>query len=70
MILKGAHEVDEYTVGLSWTWNPMVRWQLNYVYLAGDDRYGGIRTGDKGNKDGYEYVETEEMIGLRMIFKF
>jgi len=70
VILSGSHHVDEYTAGINWTWNPMVRWQLNYVYLAGDDKYGGIRSGDKENEDGYEYVETEEMIGLRMVFKF
>jgi phosphate-selective porin OprO/OprP len=32
-ILDGAHDVHEATVGLSWTLNPMVRLQLNDVFL-------------------------------------
>lgn len=66
-ILKGADTVDEYTVGLSWTWNPMIRWQLNYVRLDGNR--DGIRTGS-GSSDGTKWVDSDEMIGLRMIFKF
>jgi phosphate-selective porin OprO/OprP len=64
-ILTGASRVDEYTAGLAWTWNPMVRWQLNYVHLNGN----GIRTGS-GDSGGYKYVDNEDMVGLRMIFKF
>ncbi len=64
-ILTGASRVDEYTVGLCWTWNPMVRWQLNYVHLNGN----GIRTGSS-DSGGYKYVDNENMVGLRMIFKF
>jgi phosphate-selective porin OprO/OprP len=64
-ILAGASRVDEYTAGLSWTWNPMVRWQLNYVHLDGN----GIRTGSV-DSGGYKYVDNEDMVGLRMIFKF
>ncbi|MFH1672392.1 MAG: porin [Pseudomonadota bacterium] len=65
-ILAGASRVDEYSAGISWTWNPMVRWQLNYVHLDGN----GIQTGDSGNLAGYKYVDNEDMVGLRMIFKF
>ncbi len=67
-ILKGADTVDEYTVGLSWTWNPMVRWQLNYVHLHGNR--DGIRTGTSDNVGETGYVDDEDMVGLRMIFKF
>jgi len=69
-ILMGSYLINEYSAGLSWTWNPLIRWQLNYVYLEGDDKYGGIRTGHEENEDGYEYVDTEQMVGLRMIFRF
>ncbi len=72
-ILEGSDCVDEYSVGLSWTWNPMVRWQLNYVRLEGDpvrNNQGGIRTGSGDSVDGTKWVENEDMIGLRMIFKF
>ncbi|UCG81375.1 MAG: hypothetical protein JSV60_03610 [Desulfobacterales bacterium] len=67
-ILKGADTVDEYSVGLSWTWNPMVRWQLNYVHLHGNR--DGIRTGTSDNVGQTDYVDDEDMVGLRMIFKF
>jgi phosphate-selective porin len=67
-ILKGADTVDEYSVGLSWTWNPMVRWQLNYVHLHGNR--DGIRTGTSDNVGQTGYVDDEDMVGLRMIFKF
>lgn len=67
-ILKGADDVNEYTVALCWTWNPMVRWQLNYVHIHGNR--DGIRTGSDDNVDGKGYVKNEDMAGLRMIFKF
>jgi phosphate-selective porin OprO/OprP len=66
-ILKGSDCVDEYTVGVCWTWNPMVRWQLNYVHLEGNR--DGIQTGS-GSTKGTNWVEDEDMIGLRMTFKF
>ena len=69
-ILKGAHVVDEFTVGLNWGWNAMVQWQLNYIYLFSDDKYGGICTGNEDNPDGLKYVKSDDMIGLRMIFRF
>jgi len=56
-ILEGADRVNEYTVGLAWTWNPMVRWQLNYVHLNGNDMARGAD-------------DHEDMLGLRMILKF
>jgi len=67
-ILKGADDVNEFTVGLCWTWNPMVRWQLNYVHIHGN--HDGIRTGSSDNVYQTAYVKNEDMAGLRMIFKF
>ncbi|MDY6861551.1 MAG: hypothetical protein SV062_01010 [Thermodesulfobacteriota bacterium] len=67
-ILKGADYVNEYTLGISWTWNPMVRWQLNYVYL--DGKGTGIQSGDKANPAGTKRSKIDSMVGLRMIFKF
>ena len=64
-ILEGASRVDEYTLGINWTWNSLVRWQLNYVHLDGN----GIETG-AGSSEGKEKVDNEDMVGLRMIFKF
>ncbi len=64
-ILEGASRVDEYTVGLSWTWNALVRWQLNYTHLDGND----IETGS-GSWKGKKSVDNEDMVGVRMIFKF
>ena len=65
-ILEGASKIDEYTLGLCWTWNPMVRWQLNYVHLKGHD----IQTGSQDNMSKTNRVDNEDMAGLRMIFKF
>jgi len=65
-ILAGASRVDEYTIGLSWTWNPMLRWQLNYVHLDGR----GIRSGSSDNPAGTNRIDNEDMFGMRMIFKF
>jgi phosphate-selective porin len=65
-ILEGASRVDEYTLGLSWTWNPLVRWQLNYVHLDGH----GIQSGVSDTLAGTNRLDNEDMVGLRMIFKF
>lgn len=65
-ILEGAASVDEYTAGVSWTWNAMLRWQLNYVHLDGD----GLLTGDSRFPEGTRRVDKEDMVGLRLIFKF
>ncbi|RLA94162.1 MAG: hypothetical protein DRG25_03075 [Deltaproteobacteria bacterium] len=67
-ILKGSHYVNEFTVGLSWTWNPMVRWQFNYIYLDGNGF--GIRSGDREHPAGIEWRGSESMFGMRMIFKY
>jgi len=67
-ILSGAPYVNEFTVGLSWTWNSMVRWQFNYVYLDGHGL--GVQSGDKGNPAGTQRSKVDSMFGTRMIFKF
>jgi len=41
-VLAGADRVDELTVGLSWTWNPLVRWQINYAHINASGP--GLRT--------------------------
>jgi len=65
-ILEGADDVGEYTVGVNWTWNPLVRWQFNYVHLRGE----GILSGDASTQKGPGRVDHENMLGVRMIFKF
>jgi len=65
-VLAGAPDVNEYTVGLNWTWNPMVRWQLNVVRLDGE----GLRTGSASSAEGTRRVDRDEMVALRMIFRF
>ena len=67
-ILKGADDVYEYTFGVNWTWNPLLRWQFNYVHLDGNG--DGILTGDKNNKSGEKRVNDEDQYAMRMIFKF
>jgi len=45
-VLDGAHEVHEFTLGLNWTLNPMVRFQLDDVLLWAPEN---DRDGDGGN---------------------
>ena len=65
-ILRGSSQVDEYTLGLSWTWNPLIRWQFNYVHVEGNE----IQTGDSNNSAGKDRVDDDDLVGLRMFFKF
>ena len=65
-IVNGAEDVDEYTAGLNWTWNSMIRWQVNFVHMAGD----GIRSGDGANAEGSSRLDSENMLGFRLTFKF
>jgi phosphate-selective porin len=67
-ILSGAPWTDEYTAGVNWTWNPMVRWQLNYTHITAGG--SGLYSGDKNNLAGQGQSENEDMVGMRMIFKF
>ncbi|MFC1849344.1 porin [candidate division CSSED10-310 bacterium] len=69
-ILKGAEIVNEYSFGLNWSWNPMLRWQLNYTSLECGDEKSNLKTGDSLSKVGPKYLQKEEMVGFRMIFKF
>ncbi len=66
-ILTGASEVDEYTVGLNWTWNPLVRWQLDYVHVQGNGK--GIQTGS-ADSGGTKRLPDDDLYGLRVILKF
>jgi len=67
-ILAGADDVYEYTAGVNWTWNALVRWQFNYVHL--DATGEGIQTGDKNYKEGIKKVKNEDQYAFRMIFRF
>lgn len=67
-ILDGAPRTDEYTAGVNWTWNPLVRWQLNYTHVTAGG--SGLFSGDKNNLAGEGQSQNEDMVGMRMIFKF
>ncbi len=67
-ILEGAPRTDEYTAGVNWTWNPLVRWQLNYTHITAGG--SGLFSGDKANLAGEGQSQNEDMVGMRMIFKF
>ncbi len=81
-VLDGAHDAHEITVGLNWTLNPMVRIQVNDVYLwaPSADRTGdgtndnllisGAGSGqvDPERKD--RKTSWENAVLVRLIFKF
>jgi phosphate-selective porin OprO/OprP len=75
-IMDGAPWTEELTFGLCWTWNPLVRWQLNYTHIEAPEGFGdsgeprGIFSGDSNNLEGEAQTANEDMVGLRMIFKF
>jgi len=65
-ILQIADKVDEYTVGVDCTWNPMVRWLYNNVHLGVE----GVLSADTSTAEGSDRIEHENMLGVRIIFKF
>jgi phosphate-selective porin len=67
-VMDGAPWTDEYTAGINWTWNPMVRWQINYTHITAGGQ--GLFSGDKNNLAGEGQIRNEDMAGMRMIFKF
>lgn len=67
-ILDGAPWTDEYTAGVNWTWNPLVRWQLNYTHITAGG--SGLFSGDKATLAGEGQSQNEDMVAMRMIFKF
>ncbi len=67
-IMDGAPWTDEYTFGVNWTWNPLVRWQLNYTHVTAGE--SGLYSGDGANLAGEGQSQNEDMVGMRMIFKF
>jgi phosphate-selective porin OprO/OprP len=81
-VLDGAHEVNEVTLGLNWTVNPMVRLQLNTVVLWAPP---SDRTGDGVNDNrlvsgalparseptgGVRRTKWESAAIVRLAFKF
>jgi hypothetical protein len=80
-VLDGAHEVHEFTLGVCWTLNPMLRIQLNDVFLwaPSADRDGdGVNdnlmvSGGKSDQSdpGLKAIKTsyENAVMLRLIFK-
>jgi phosphate-selective porin len=80
-VLDGAHEVHEFTLGLVWTVNNMLRIQLNDVFLWAppSDRNGdGVNdnllvSGAKSNQADlfrkYRKMSWENTVMLRVIFK-
>lgn len=54
----------------------MVRWQLNYTHIKAADGTGptgetyGLYTGSSDSYKSDKQTSNEDMLGLRMIFKF
>jgi len=75
-IATGTPWTEEITLGVNWTWNPMVRWQLNYTHIKAADGTGptgetyGLYSGSTDSYEGEKQTSNEDMLGLRMIFKF
>lgn len=80
-ILDGAHQVHELSLGLNWTLNPMVRLQLDDVFLwaPASDRDGdgrndntlvsGARSNQSDPTRKNARVSWENAVMLRLIFK-
>jgi phosphate-selective porin len=80
-VLDGAHQVHEASVGLNWTLNPMVRLQLNDVFLwaPSADRNGdgsndnllisGAFTAQSDPARRYRKTKWENAVMFRIIFK-
>ncbi len=80
-VLDGAHEVHEFSVGVNWTLNPMVRFQLNDVFLwaPSADRDGdgvndnllisGAFTAQSDPARRYRKTKWENAVMFRIIFK-
>jgi hypothetical protein len=80
-VLDGAHEVNEVSVGLNWTLNPMIRFQLNDVFLwaPSADRDGdgvsdnflisGAFTAQADPARRYRKTKWENAVMFRIIFK-
>jgi phosphate-selective porin len=67
-VLEGAHDVHEFTLGLSWTPNPMVRLLINDVFLWAP---AGDRDGDGTNDNLRKHLKTrwENALMFRVILK-
>ncbi len=78
-VLEGAHLVHEFSLGLNWTLNPMVRIQINDVFLwaPAPGNEGGnenmLVSGAKSNRSDpdlrYRKLRWENAVMLRLIFK-
>ncbi len=80
-VLDGAYKVNEVTVGLNWTVNPMVRIQLNDVFLwaPSHDRNGdgandnllvsGALTAQSDPDRKFRKTKWENAVMLRLVFK-
>jgi hypothetical protein len=80
-VLDGAHNVHELTLGLNWSVNPMVRIQVNdvYIWAPRDDRNGdgqndnflvsGARSGQSDPAMKNRLAAWENAVMLRLILK-
>ncbi len=70
-ILEGASRADEYTLGINWTLNPMVKMQLNHVYINSNGLCSGASSDNPDVKD--KCIENQDInenaVLLRLIFK-
>lgn len=68
-ILAGASWVDEYTLGMNWALNPMMRVQMNYIYLDSDGLLSGANSDQWNPALKGRVRESERSFLFRMIFK-
>jgi phosphate-selective porin OprO/OprP len=68
-ILNGASTADEYTLGVNWTLNPMVRIQLNDVYIDANGLLSGSNSDQWDSSVKGKKRDNENAVLLRLIFK-
>ncbi len=68
-ILNGASRADEYTIGINWALNPMVKIQFNDVYISANGLLSGADSNQWNSTEKGKKRDHENAVLFRLIFK-